>query len=147
MYRKDSLIELKEDLSNINFKSGVKLVRGAYWNTDKILNNLYIEKEQTDNNYNMGILELNENNKDGYNLLATHNKDSLYIGKLLNYKNGEKIFEFAHLLGMNSKIFNEFVKSGEIVNVYIPYGPYKYMFPYLSRRLYENLDMIKYMYL
>ena len=29
---------------------------------------------------------------------------------------------------------------------YIPYGPYKEMIPYLTRRLYENMDTIKYMY-
>ena len=27
---------------------------------------------------------------------------------------------------------------------YIPYGPYIEMLPYLSRRLYENIDIMKY---
>ena len=30
---------------------------------------------------------------------------------------------------------------------YIPYGPYKEMIPYLIRRLYENIDQIKYIHL
>mgnify|MGYP001062682876 FL=1 len=32
------------------------------------------------------------------------------------------------------------------IHVYIPYGPYKEMIPYLMRRLYENIDTIKYMF-
>ena len=51
-----------------------------------------------------------------------------------------------HLLGMNNDILERFTNSGEKVNVYIPYGPYKYMLPYLSRRLYENIDILRYMY-
>ena len=35
--------------------------------------------------------------------------------------------------------------NGSLVNTYIPYGPYNKMFPYLSRRMYENIDMVKYM--
>ena len=30
------------------------------------------------------------------------------------------------------------------VYVYLPYGPYSKMLPYLTRRLYENIDSVKY---
>ena len=76
-------------------------------------------------------------------IIASHNKESINLGYLLNQQN--KIFEFAHLLGMNEKKYNKLIHNNENVNVYIPYGPYKYMIPYLTRRLYENLDTIKYM--
>ena len=144
MYRKDSRDELKDDIFNKNFILGAKLVRGAYWNTDNKFNNLYIDKFKTDYNYNLGILELYNNNKNGYNLLATHNKESINLGRLYNFISPQ-FFEFAHLLGMENNILERFSNDGERVNVYIPYGPYKYMLPYLSRRLYENIDMLRYM--
>ena len=30
------------------------------------------------------------------------------------------------------------------IGTYVPYGPYREMIPYLGRRLYENIDSIKY---
>ena len=71
------------------------------------------------------------------------NNESINLCHLLNKEN--KIFEYAHLLGMNEKKYTKLVKEKENVHVYIPYGPYKYMIPYLTRRLYENIDTIKYM--
>ena len=41
--------------------------------------------------------------------------------------------------------YQELANVGEKVNVYIPYGPYTQMIPYLTRRMYENMDMLKYM--
>ena len=43
------------------------------------------------------------------------------------------------------KKYQYLADKGSLVNTYIPYGPYNKMLPYLSRRMYENLDMIKYM--
>ena len=55
------------------------------------------------------------------------------------------IFEFRHLMGMYEKKYQYLADNGSLVNTYIPYGPYNKMFPYLSRRMYENIDMVKYM--
>lgn len=146
MYRKDSLRNIDNDLQamkNNNIKLGIKLVRGAYWNTDKHSNNLFLNKIDTDLNYNEGILKLFRENNNSTNILATHNNESLNLGYLLN-KN-RQIFEFGHLMGMKEDKFNYLVENNQIVNVYVPYGPYRYMIPYLSRRLYENIDTIKYM--
>ena len=65
------------------------------------------------------------------------------MGKTLNISNN--IFEFAHLQGMNEKYYNT-LSNTEKVYVYVPYGPYNEMIPYMIRRLYENMDMIKYLF-
>lgn len=147
MYRKDSLLNLENDINLFkknDIKLGVKLVRGAYWYEDKKGGNLFTCKYDTDLNYNEGVLKLYDTNKKSINILATHNNESINLGFLLNKKT--EIFEFGHLMGMNENKFNFLIKNKQNVNVYIPYGPYKYMFPYLFRRLYENMDTIKYMF-
>jgi proline dehydrogenase len=151
MYRKDSLDLLTYDSTcsiNNNYYHGIKLVRGAYHNEDKNKkkNNdyvLYQNKEDTDMNFNKGILHIYNNPTNKYSIIASHNNESINLCHLLNKEN--KIFEYAHLLGMNEKKYTKLVKEKENVHVYIPYGPYKYMIPYLTRRLYENIDTIKYM--
>lgn len=144
MYRKDSLDELRDDLKLMKNSNKIlfpKIVRGAYYNSEKNDGHLFIKKEDTDNNYNNALLECyNMNNK--YNMVASHNKESL---KLASYLNKNNIFSFAHLLGMNEEFMNKFKKSN-IVYTYIPYGPYTEMIPYLTRRLYENIDSFKYIF-
>jgi proline dehydrogenase len=148
MYRKDSLNELKDDI--IFYRShdkflGSKLVRGAYWNSEYKLGYLYTNKNDTDKNYNKGLKLLSNNYNKNYNILASHNDYSINYGLTINKSNKKKIFEFAHLMGMKDKKFNYIKSTTENVHVYIPYGPYKEMIPYLFRRLYENMDTIKYM--
>jgi proline dehydrogenase len=147
MYRKDSLQLLKEDINffkSKNIISGNKIVRGAYWNSENKEGYLFNNKNDTDISYNSGSLFLSENSNYSYNILATHNKESINLGILLNKIHNKKVFDFAHLLGMREDVYNN-LKS-ENVHVYIPYGPYKDMIPYLFRRLYENIDTLKYMF-
>jgi len=145
LYRKDSLKELADNISfmkkhNLYFAS--KLVRGAYYNSEKYQGHLFKNKKDTDKNYNNGIVECLKY-KNSYNIIATHNKESIKLGCDLNKNNN--IFSFAHLMGMNEKYMDN-LKNYNKVYTYIPYGPYKETIPYLTRRLYENLDSIKYIF-
>lgn len=147
MYRKDAFDNLKNDLilcNKNNVHLGTKLVRGAYWNSENKDGHLYIEKYETDLNFNKGIILLSENYNKNYNILATHNKQSINFADNINNYNNRQIFSYAHLLGMGEKNYN--FQNYKNIHVYIPYGPYKEMLPYLIRRLYENMDTIKYMF-
>ena len=77
-----------------------------------------------------------------YTILATHNIDSVRIGYMYNKHARRKVFEFGHLMGMQEENYQGLVNHGQNINVYIPYGPYKEMIPYLGRRLSENLGII-----
>ena len=84
MYRKDSIIELYDDLKITNLRNNffsAKLVRGAYWYEDKNTNNLYINKEDTNTNYNLGILKCFESKYNNH-IIASHNDNSI-IPKLV----------------------------------------------------------------
>jgi proline dehydrogenase len=140
MYRKDSFLQLQDDMNIFkenNKKIGVKLVRGAYWNSERNNNQLFTNKKDTDYNYNNAIKFLDDIK--GFKLLATHNYESINYGLIQ-----KSDYKFAHLLDMNTNIYDSISKKREVY-VYIPYGPYYSMIPYLMRRLYENIDMIKYM--
>ena len=146
MYRKDSLHELKDDIiyfdKNI-FNNSVflstKLVRGAYWNSERNNGHLFINKEDTNNSFNNGILQCYNNIENKF-IVATHNKNSINL--VNNLKNNHNII-IAHLMGMNE---NNIKKIKTSKACYIPYGPYDEMMPYLIRRLYENIDQIKYLF-
>lgn len=149
MYRKDSIDELRDDINFLSQKKyiGSKLVRGAYYNSEKKQGHLYEKKEDTDNNYNNAIYKLNNNNVN-YNIIATHNIKSIEIAKNINdiiarVENKNNKFIIANLMGMNEKYMQNLNMNK---GIYIPYGPYRYMLPYLSRRLYENIDQLKYIY-
>jgi proline dehydrogenase len=144
LYRKDSLNELKDDINFFNSKNiffSTKLVRGAYWNSEHKLGHLFTNKQDTDNNYNEGVLECFNNINNNF-IAATHNK--LSIDFILNLNKRKKKIILANLMGMNE----EYLKKLDCTKAtYIPYGPYKEMIPYLIRRLYENIDQIKYIHL
>jgi proline dehydrogenase len=141
MYRVDSYKTLTDDIKLFSdVYLGTKIVRGAYWNSEVKDGHLFTQKSLTDINYNKSIILLHKYNQI-YTVLATHNTLSIDLGKTYNNDN---VFEFAHLMGMKNKHYNKIIKTNT-VNVYVPYGPYLKMIPYLSRRLLENIDTIKYM--
>ena len=56
MYRKDSYQIFQKDLEYFkDIHLGIKLVRGAYYNTDKKKNVLFSEKKDTDNSFNNAV--------------------------------------------------------------------------------------------
>ena len=145
MYRKDSVLNLQKDINDFrDCELGTKIVRGAYWNSEHNQGHLFTNKEDTDLSYNMALITLARSNKKSTNILATHNNNSIGLGVLFNRKHNDSIFEFGHLLGMRENRYNEIQSKINPINVYLPYGQYRELIPYLSRRLYENLDMIKY---
>jgi len=146
MYRLDSLNELNDDLTffnNRNIHISPKIVRGAYWNSEYKKGHLFVNKNDSDNNYNNAILKCYQKNNI-YNILATHNTKSLKIGLELNKK--KSIFQFANLMGMNDKYMDNLANNEKDFTTarYVPYGYYNEMIPYLTRRLYENMDSVKY---
>ena len=141
MYRKDSLQELDNDIkffNNKNINLSCKLVRGAYYNEEKYGIHLFKDKNNTDLNYNKAIIKCYES-KFNNNIIASHNDFSLKLAILLNKNNK---FIIANLKGMNEKFMNNITNIQKAE--YIPYGKYSEMIPYLTRRLYENIDQIKY---
>ena len=124
---------------------GVKLVRGAYFHTERKDGHLFTEKKDTDNSYNNGILTISKNAHKVYTILATHNIDSARLGYMTNIQHQMNMFDFGHLMGMQEEKYRDLSENGVNVHVYIPYGPYSKIIPYMSRRLYENMDMTQYM--
>lgn len=140
MYRKDGLETFIDDLEKYkNIHLGIKLVRGAYFNTDSKKGVLFTDKSGTDASYNTAIKYFDKiNNKKHHMVVASHNINSL---KLLDNCTHENI-SIAHLLGFSDKLSQEFVNKNYKVYKYLPYGNYIDTFPYLIRRLYENYPML-----
>jgi len=138
MYKKNSLYYIKRDLDTYD-KIGFKLVRGAYYNSED--KELFTDKTDTDVNYNDAVKYLisNTNNKI---CIATHNKDS--IDYALSFKPGYNV-SYAQLLGMGDSSTECLLNKNKTVFKYVPYGNVFDIYPYLLRRLYENIDMLKYM--
>lgn len=146
LYRLDSFDELRYDINFMKRRNkflATKLVRGAYWNTEKNTGNLFINKEDTDNNYNKAIYLCNDFDVK-YNIIASHNKKSIDLAISLNNQNLYNRFIIAHLMGMNERYIKK-IQGKTDISVYVPYGPYNEAIPYLTRRLYENIDNIKYL--
>lgn len=142
MYRNDSYDLLKSDLDKYTNKNneilfGIKLVRGAYFNEDKKSKLLFTNKEETDLSYNSAVQLLENYNNDV--IIASHNQESCNLA--LKTK---KQFKYAQLLGMNDKLSDYLLSKGQKVYKYIPYGKWSDSIPYLTRRLYENYDILKY---
>ena len=156
MYRRDSLQELYDDQQFFTQRDcllSTKIVRGAYWNSESRDGHLYTKKSDTDYDYNRAIIRSLSNITRLYynrllystNIIATHNRESIEVATALIDRHSilKPTTIIANLMGMNNRMSNKLSKNYN-VGTYVPYGPYNKMVPYLSRRLYENIDSIKY---
>ena len=124
----------------------VRLVKGAYWDTEiKHAQELgladypvFTRKCNTDVSYLACARYLLEDCPNLYPQFATHNAHTLAY---IYHHAGDKNYEFQRLHGMGEELYAEVVGKEKLdipCRVYAPVGPHEDLLPYLVRRLLEN---------
>ena len=134
---------LDKKLISLNKKMNVRLVKGAYWDTEiklaqeKGLDNypVFTKKFITDLSY-LKCAHILAASNNIFPQFATHNAFTIaYVQQL--FKN--KPHEFQKLHGMGDEIYTHFSNEDNFsCRVYAPVGGYNDLLPYLVRRLLEN---------
>ena len=145
LYLKDSHSRLIKDLENArkqNYKIGIKLVRGAYMNSEQ-RDLIHDTIQNTHENYN-NLVEYLIRKKESSTVLATHNEESIQkaINLIKRHKLPKHSVGFAQLFGMKNELTCSLASSGYNVYKYIPYGSVSIAMPYLIRRAQENSDIL-----
>ncbi|WP_339805603.1 bifunctional proline dehydrogenase/L-glutamate gamma-semialdehyde dehydrogenase PutA, partial [uncultured Marinobacter sp.] len=126
----------------------VRLVKGAYWDTEIKLSQqmgtegypVFTRKEATDTSYLACLRFLLSDYTKGalYPQLASHNAHTVASVLAMAKRKGRK-FEFQRLHGMGDALYNTILENEQIpVRIYAPVGAHKDLLPYLVRRLLEN---------
>lgn len=145
MYLKRGFDDMKRDYElskRENFVFGVKLVRGAYIESETVYANqknlespICRSYEETNVNFENAIDYLLSNKV--HTVFATHNINSItYVKSRIEPSNN--LFSFAQLYGMSDSVSSSLTKEGFKVYKYVPYGPLEKVIPYLLRRTQEN---------
>lgn len=147
-YRKDTFNRLQRDIDTYENLS-IKLVRGAYYEQDKYSGMLFTSKKDTDISYNKCInLVVNQmkHNKNLKICIASHNEDSISFTKEMIKVSPElkDRISFAQLLGMSDNLTSTLAINDYTVYKYVPYGNMYETLPYLTRRLIENYQILRY---
>ena len=155
MYRHDRLFYLKNLIKQKteNFILGIKLVRGAYMEKERVIakkNNtqspICKNKKETDNNYDLAIDFLFDNLNKVNVFIATHNEKStlkvLELMKIYKLENTDKRIWFGQLYGMSDQITFNLAKKEYNVAKIVPFGPINNLIPYLIRRAQENSSVV-----
>jgi proline dehydrogenase len=155
MYRHDRLAFLNSEIELARaegFHYGVKLVRGAYMEKERLRaaekgypSPIQPDKITCDNDFNHA-LELVVKNIDIMALCSgSHNeKSALVLCELMaqyGIEKSDKRIYVAQLLGMSDHISYNLAYAGYNVAKYVPYGPVKEVMPYLLRRADENTSV------
>lgn len=155
MYRKDRLDRLKKDHARARkekFFMGAKFVRGAYMEKEReraeemgYEDPIQPDKAATDRDYNLALKYTLENIDDFAVFNGTHNEESSrYMAELmdkLKIPRDDNRCWFSQLYGMSDHISFNLAKEGYNVAKYVPYGPVKFVLPYLMRRAEENTSV------
>jgi RHH-type proline utilization regulon transcriptional repressor/proline dehydrogenase/delta 1-pyrroline-5-carboxylate dehydrogenase len=125
----------------------VRLVKGAYWDFEKVIAAqrtwkvpVYLAKSETDANYEKITRLLLENQETVYPAFASHNVRSIAHAMVYAEKLGVRPgdYEFQMLYGMATPIRRALVQLGHRVREYCPIGELVPGMAYLVRRLLEN---------
>jgi proline dehydrogenase len=155
MYRHDRLERLKQDHARARkekFFMGAKFVRGAYMEKEReraeemgYEDPIQPDKPATDRDYNLALKYTLENIEDFAVFNGTHNEESSrYMAELMDElkipRDDDRCW-FSQLYGMSDHISFNLAKEGYNVAKYVPYGPVKFVLPYLMRRAEENTSV------
>jgi RHH-type proline utilization regulon transcriptional repressor/proline dehydrogenase/delta 1-pyrroline-5-carboxylate dehydrogenase len=137
---------LRELTMRVDRKMMVRLVKGAYWDT-QIKNSqkggyphfpVFTRKASTDVSYLACAKKLLEYRDTIFPQFATHN--AYTVATILELAGNDKTsFEFQCLYGMGGSLYDQVVTNENVqCRVYAPVGPHKELLAYLVRRLLEN---------
>lgn len=152
MYRHDRtkfLSNCLEIAEKDNYLLGIKLVRGAYLEKERLRagkmgypSPVHPDKESTDRAYDNALTFCIENINRISVFNGTHNEKSCLhmIAEMEkhNIANDDPRAYHSQLYGMSDHISFNLAKSGYNVAKYLPYGPIREVLPYLIRRAEEN---------
>jgi proline dehydrogenase len=155
LYRHDRLQFLKtshELAISQNFFLGVKLVRGAYMEKERVRaaekgyqDPIQPTKEASDRDFDLAVTYCVEHIDRISVCAGTHNeKSSLHLANAIDERNihrNDKRIYFAQLYGMSDHISFNLANAGFNVAKYLPYGPIREVIPYLIRRAQENTSV------
>ncbi len=130
-----------------NVKTNIRLVKGAYWDTEVMLAKqrswpvpVYEKKSHTDAAYERLSRQMIDAKEYIYPAFASHNLRSIshaiQYARLSGMSKGD--FEIQTLYGMGDEFKDEFVKRGYLIREYSPVGELLPGMSYLVRRLLEN---------
>jgi len=155
MYRHDLIAILEADIKKAReekFFLGAKFVRGAYMERERLRaekmgyeDPIQADKESTDRDYNLA-LKISMDNLDIVSIFnGTHNEySSKYLTDLMIEQGvdpADKRIWFSQLYGMSEHISYNLSDAGFNVAKYVPYGPVRFVLPYLMRRVEENTSV------
>ncbi len=141
LYVVDWLAELAA-LHNRRFM--VRLVKGAYWDTEIKRSQeegfsdypVFTRKASTDVSYLACAKKIVSNPDAFYPQFATHNAQT--IAAIQEITGTDTAFEFQRLHGMGEPLYEQVVSDGTPCRVYAPVGTHEDLLAYLVRRLLEN---------
>ena len=155
MYRHDRIGVLEADIKtarDAHFFLGAKFVRGAYMERERdrarrlrYEDPIQPDRKSTDRDYNLA-LKISIDNIDVVSIFnGTHNEfSSMYLTELMTDRkinSSDNRIWFSQLYGMSEHISFNLAAAGFNVAKYVPYGPIRFVLPYLMRRVEENTSV------
>lgn len=145
--RANGIIEWLAELSAKHHKKiMVRLVKGAYWDTEIKLTQInglsgypvFTRKVATDVNYIACVKALLAHTDVIYPQFATHNAFTVAAVRALAAQAHCTDYEFQCLHGMGGSLYNQIVNKKTPCRIYAPVGTHEDLLAYLVRRLLEN---------
>jgi proline dehydrogenase len=155
MYRTDRVAYLEESITHAkanNYKTGFKIVRGAYMEKERkraaelnIPSPIQPDKAATDRDYDKAINICFDNIDNVAICCGTHNEQSCHnlirLMKEKKFPKDHRHIWFSQLYGMSDHISYNLSMHGYNVTKYVPYGAIEGVLPYLIRRAQENTSV------